>query len=44
MNKEHDICAECIESANKFHEDVDCMQCACKGCSWIHSCQGQCYK
>lgn len=43
MNKVHDVCADCCESADKLHDDVDCWQCPCKGCLWIHDCVGQCY-
>lgn len=43
MSKEHDVCADCIESADRIHDDVNCTECACKGCPWIHNCAGQCY-
>lgn len=32
MNDEHDICVECLESADRLHDDVDCFNCGCKGC------------
>ena len=43
MNDEHDICVECLESADRLHDDVDCFNCGCKGCPWLHNCTGQCY-
>lgn len=43
MNDEHDMCVECLKSADRFHDDVDCMNCGCKGCPWLHNCSGQCY-
>lgn len=44
MNKEHDICAECIEFANRVHDIVNCKYCPCKECPLIHNCHGECYK
>lgn len=43
MNDGHDICVACLESAYRFHEDVDCMNCSCKDCPWLYNCTGQCY-
>lgn len=43
MNEGHDLCIECIQTADRLQDDIDCMNCGCKGCPWIHNCVGQCY-